>query len=100
MLDRLKLGKGSQLEMTAQAAWDAHLLGQCHLTQRKLGPNQYEYSAIKTAVSKPVVYNGCYNREFLLGSMPSKPKPDPKPRKSRAGYQVTDWLPSAPAFAI
>ena len=63
--------RGSQLDATANAAWDAHLDGLCHLVQKRIGPNTWEYIAIRRILgsSKPN-YTGAYDADFLTGKQP------------------------------
>lgn len=62
---------GSQLDATASAAWDAHLAGDCLLVQKRIGPNTWEYIAIRTPVGYPKPhYTGAYDAAFLTGKQP------------------------------
>ena len=62
---------GSQLDATANAAWDAHLEGECLLVQRKLDAWTWEYIAIRTRAGYPKPnYTGAYEKDFLEGRDP------------------------------
>ena len=62
---------GSQLDATANAAWDAHLEGECLLVQHKIGPWDWEYIAIRTRAGYPKPhYMGAYDKDFLEGRDP------------------------------
>lgn len=81
--------KGSQLDATATAAWDAHLEGTCILAQRKIGLNTWEYMAIKRRYpTKPIVYTGCYDADHLAG-IARKVKLGPVRAKRRVTTPVT-----------
>lgn len=63
--------RGSQLDVTASAAWDAHLAGDCLLVQKRIGPNVWEYIAIRTPARSPKPhYTGAYDADFLTGVQP------------------------------
>jgi len=63
--------RGSQLDATANAAWDAHLAGECLLVQRRVGPSTWEYIAIRTPAGYPKPeYTGAYDADFLTGKQP------------------------------
>lgn len=63
--------KGSQLDATATAAWEAHLRGECVLVQRRVGPNKWDYIAVRTLKGYPAPnYTGAYDQDFLEGRQP------------------------------
>jgi hypothetical protein len=62
---------GSQLDATANAAWDEHLAGRCLLVQHKLDAWTWEYIAIRTRdSSRKPEYTGAYEKDFLEGREP------------------------------
>lgn len=77
MFDRVR---GSQLDVTASAAWDAHLAGECLLVQKRIGPNVWEYIAIRATGQPKPHYTGAYDADFLEGRAP----------RMSAGYVSTE----------
>lgn len=77
--------KGSQLDATAEAVWQAHLRGDCTMVQRRVSPYVWEYIAVKSA--RPPEYKGCYEPNNLAGTrmIPGLPR-----HRTRFRERVTD----------
>ena len=61
--------KNVPADNVARCAWSFMLDGKVVLTQRKIGPQKYEYIAMPTKEINPPVFTGCYDPEWLAQPM-------------------------------